>query len=108
MSRFYGKVGYANTGSLVGDEFVPTITERDYSGRYLNLTSASMDDEKVNSEIRLQARISILADAYALGNFQYIKYVEEDGVVWEVTSVELKRPRLILSTGGVYNGPRPE
>lgn len=108
MSRFFGKVGYQNTGTLVGGEWVPNITERDYNGKYLNLTSASSDDERVNPEITLQARISIVADKYALGNFSFIKYViDENGVAWEVTSVEPVRPRLILSTGGVYDGPRP-
>lgn len=109
MSRFYGKVGYANTGELVGGEWENEITERDYYGDVLNESVTEGSADKVNNDIRLSERISVVADAYALGNYAYIKYVikDEGGVAWEVTTVELKRPRLILSLGGVYHGSRP-
>ena len=109
MARFFGKVGYASTGTKVGGEWKPIITERDYKGKILNETRTDGSDTKTNEDVVLSSRISVVADRYALGNYSYIKYVlDENGVAWEVTSVELKRPRLILSTGGVYHGPRPE
>jgi hypothetical protein len=36
-----------------------------------------------------------------------MRYVEWAGVRWDVTDVEVQRPRLILRLGGVYHGPLP-
>jgi hypothetical protein len=108
MARFFGKVGYATRSQTAPGVWSDTITERDYYGEYLNQTVSDSDAEKVNDDTSLSSRISIVADAFALGDFRNIKYVvDESGVFWEVTSRELKRPRLILSTGGVYSGRKP-
>lgn len=108
MARFYGKVGYGVPGELVAGVWSDSIVERDYYGKYLNETVSHEESDKVNADMRFSSRISVVADPFALGHFSDIKYViDEGGVFWEVTSVELKRPRLILSTGGVYHGPKP-
>lgn len=108
MARFFGKVGYAVPGELVNGVWSDSITERAYYGEVLNETRSHDESEKVNDDVRLSQRISIVADAYALGNFSDIKYVEDEaGTLWTVRSIELKRPRLILSTGGVYHGTTP-
>lgn len=108
MARFYGKVGYGVTVETEPDVWSDSITERDYYGNVLNETVSQEDSDKVNNDLRLSSRISIVADPFALGHYSDIKYVVDDGgVYWAVTSVELKRPRLILSTGGVYNGTKP-
>lgn len=109
MARFYGKVGYSLTGTLVDGVWSDDITERAYYGTVLNQTRSHEPSEQVYDDLRLSSRISIVADAFAFENYSDIKYVvDEGGVYWAVTSVEVKRPRLILSTGGVYNGPKPE
>lgn len=108
MARFYGKVGYGLTVETAPDVWSDVITERDYYGDVLNDTVSFEESDKVNDDLRLSSRISIVADPYALGNFSDIKYVlDAGGVYWSVTSVEVQRPRLILSTGGVYNGIKP-
>ena len=102
--RFYGEVGYAPT--IVDDYGVAkkSIIKRNYYGTVEDLTSRWQDDEKLNGDIRVSHRISIIADPYALENFPYIRYVEWMGTRWEVKSVEVKFPRLVLALGGVYNG----
>lgn len=107
MARFYDKVGYALPGSLVNGVWIDTITERAYYGDILEMTSSQSEGEKVNPDVRLQNRISIVADGFALENFTYIKYVSWVGSLWTVQSVRVERPRLILSLGGVYDGPKP-
>jgi hypothetical protein len=107
MARFFDKVGYGTPGELVDGVWSDSITERDYYGEVLNTTRFLQESDKVNDDIRLQQRISIVADAFAVENFARIKYVSWMGTLWEVTSVSLERPRLLLTVGGVYNGPRP-
>lgn len=107
MARFYGKVGYAVPTNPVPGVWSDEITERAYYGDVLNDVRSLSASEKVNDDVRMQTRISIVADKYALGNYLQIKYVEWAGSLWTVTSVDAERPRLVLSLGGVYDGQRP-
>lgn len=104
MARFFGKIGYLTPGTLVDDVWTADVVERDHSGDILRAVRNLNPSDKVNDDISSQNRISIIADAFALENFVYIKYVVWNGVRWTVTSVEVDRPRLILDLGGVYNG----
>lgn len=109
MARFFGKVGYGVTVETDLDVWSDNILERDYYGTVLNDTVSHEESDKVNDDLRLSSRISIVADPYAFEHYSNIKYVvDESGVFWAVTSVQVKRPRLILSTGGVYNGVKPK
>lgn len=107
MTRFFGQVGYGNDTDQGHGVWTTVITERAYRGDVLEIMSSTEDVDKVNDDIRLQQRISILADAFAFENFSRIKYVLWMGTAWTVQSVRVERPRLILSLGGVYDGPRP-
>ena len=61
--------------------------------------------ESVLDDIRIDNKISIVADAYAWDHFFKMKYVQWMGTLWKITSIDVERPRLILTIGGVYNGP---
>lgn len=110
MARFYGEVGYGTpvedpTGSGV---WVDVITEFTYQGDVVrNTRQLETSDGKVNVDIIVSNSISIVADQYAIENFFNIKYVRWSGVLWTVSAVEVRSPRLILSLGSVYNGPTP-
>lgn len=107
MARFYGNVGfcYAVEGEHSVSEDV--AVEHPYYGDVLQFSSRFTSADKVLDDLTLNNRISIIADAFANEHFHQIKYVEYMGARWEVTNVTVERPRLILSFGGVYNGPTP-
>lgn len=107
MARFFDKVGYGLPTELVDGVWSDDITERAYYGDILDAMASNEESDKVIDDIRLQQRISILADAFALENFSRIKYVSWMGSLWTVISVRVERPRLVLALGGIYNGPRP-
>lgn len=107
MARFFGNVGFAPTGTLVDGVWTGNITERPYKGTVLESTRSLEPSDKVEDDIRLQNRIVITADAFALENYSNIKYVLWDGVRWTVNTVTVERPDLILSVGGVYHGDTP-
>lgn len=109
MARFFGEVGYGDAietpeGSGV---WVDVIIEHSYFGDVLRNVRNLNPDDKINEDITVSNSISIVADQYANDNFLNIKYVRWSGVLWTVTSVEVRAPRLILSLGSVYNGPTP-
>lgn len=107
-TRFFGEVGYADSVEDPPDsgKWVPKITEKPYYGDVVRNTRNLEAGEKVNADISVGNSISILADQHATQFFHKIKYVRWEGVTWTVTSVEVRAPRLILSLGEVYNGPK--
>lgn len=107
MARFYGGVGYADSVETASDSGVwdDSISEINYYGDVLRDNKTDVKGENLNDDITVNNSISLVADEYALAHYFKIKYVRWEGVLWTVTNVEVKRPRLILSLGGVYNGP---
>lgn len=106
MNRYSGKIGYAEPAELVNGVWEDDrITERRYYGDILRNARRIQTIDKVLPNISLTNSISVVADAYAYENFFNIRYVEWMNQKWSVTSVEVKRPRLILELGGLYNGP---
>lgn len=113
MAKFYGEVGYGVTEEINDPErpsvWEERITERLYFGDVLPTPNRKLEkSEGVNDDINVSNRISIVADAYALDHFFAIRYVKWMGARWKATNVDVERPRLIISIGGVYNGPTPE
>lgn len=100
-------VGYETEGVLVDDVYTDGVVERSYEGNILNETITFISADKLNDDVDLSQRISIMADPYAFENVRRMRYVTWAGVDWSVASVEIKRPRLILSLGGPYDGEKP-
>lgn len=108
MARFYGEVGYGDTveSPPASGVWRDVITEQQYSGDVIRNTRHLQEGEGVNQNITVANSISIVADQYAIEHFFKIKYVIWMGVYWTVTKVEVQHPRLVLSLGEVYNGPK--
>jgi hypothetical protein len=106
--RFQGAVGYANDEETAPGVWTEEITEKNYYGEVLMLARRLEDSAQVpatlNTDVTAQNRISIVADVYAYENFAKMRYVRWSGSPWTVTFVEVQRPRLILSIGGLWNG----
>lgn len=104
MAKFYGVVGYAKPIEESRGVWTDDITEHAYYGDIQQNIRRLESSESVNDNINVSNRISIVADQFAYDNFHLIKYVQFMGAKWKVSSVEVKRPRLILTVGGLYNG----
>ncbi len=103
MPKFYGKIGFANTVETTPGVWEEMIIERNYYGEVVRNTRKLVASNHLNDNISINNEISIIADPYAKQNFHSMRYVEFLGTTWEITSVEVQYPRLILSLGGVYN-----
>lgn len=108
MAKFYGSVGYADTVEEVPGRWEERIVERKYCGDLTRNTSQVQSAETLNDNIKVANEVSIVADPFACQNFYRMRYIEYMGVRWEISKVEVVYPRLILTFGGVYNGPGPE
>lgn len=105
MAKFYGVIGYAIQVETVPGVWEDQIIERNYRGNVLQNMNRWQSSEQVNDNFTIDNKLSIISDPFAYENFQHIKYIRWMGANWKVTKVEILRPRLILTTGGVYNGP---
>ena len=105
MAKFYGVIGYAETVETNPGVWVEKITERPYYGELVRNTRRLQSADQLNDDINIANEISIVADPYANQHFYAMRYVEFQGAKWKITNVEVQYPRLILTVGGVWNGP---
>ena len=110
MAKYYGIIGFIKTEEVYEDN-VPTGVfrtqeiERYYSGDIIkNYRRWSDSTEKVNDDVSIDNQFSILADSFITENLSYLKYITYFGAKWKITSVDIQYPRLIINTGGVWNG----
>ena len=104
--RFFGKVGfYEDSKEIKPGVWSDSILIRDYYGDMLSNSRNWDQPETLNSNLTIKNRVSILADSYAYDHFGAMRYIELFGQKWSISSVEISRPRLILTLGGLYNGP---
>lgn len=104
MAKYAGLVGYVTQEEKVPGVWSSVETPRMMKGDVIRQSSASQNGDKVNDDITLNHRVSLIGDAYAFGHYYFIKWIIIDGAKWEVTSTEVQRPRIIVSLGGMYNG----
>ena len=105
MAKFRGVVGFAETVEKTPGVHVEDIILKRYSGDLHRNIRRLESSGNINDNINISNEISILGDAYAFHHFHAIRYVEFEGAKWKVSSVDAtKRPRLVLTLGGLYNG----
>ena len=104
MAKFYGPIGYMVDSKESVDVVVEKPIERFYKGDLLKNYRSLESSSELNDDVRISNQISIVADPYAFNHIFAMRYVKWMGAAWEVSSVDVQAPRLILTLGGVYNG----
>lgn len=104
MAKYSGLVGYVTQEEKKPGVWSSVENPKMMKGDIIRQSSSSQNDNKVNSDISLSHRVSLIGDAYAFDNYYNIKWISIDGRKWEVPSIEIQRPRIIVTVGGLYNG----
>lgn len=110
MARFHGVVGFIHTEET-DPENHPSVweevaSERPYYGDVMRNTRRwDQNGNGTNDNLVINNTISIVADSYANQHLGAMRYVEWHGDFWNITNIEVQRPRIILTIGGLYNGP---
>lgn len=103
--RYSGNIGFRETVETVPDVWKEVIVEHGpYFGDVLYDGRSALSGSEVVAPVAINNKISIVADPYALSHFWNIVYVTWYGQKWKV-SVENQYPRLVLTLGGLYDGP---
>lgn len=104
MSKFYGPIGYITQKEVSPGIWDDVVVERTYVGDILQNIRRWEVSESKNDNLTISNRISVIADPFAYENFSTMRYIYWLGTRWKITSIEIERPRLILTLGEVYNG----
>ena len=105
MARTSLTLGFVETVLISPGIHEEVTTERSsYVADILKNEKQYSDGESINKERKLLRRYSIVMDDYAMSHHPQLEYVITDGIKWAVSTIEVQRPRLILTTGGRYNG----
>lgn len=105
--KYYGNIGFAVSEEKMVDGqhtgvWEQHITVRQYYGELSKPVNKWQNGSGENQDASFSSQLSIVSDPFAINNFHSIKYAEYLGVKWKVTSVEIMRPRLLLTLGGEY------
>lgn len=103
MARFSGLVGYVVEEETAPGVWRPVEKARMMKGDIIHQVSRHDKGDEVNDDVVLNHRISLIGDAYAFGNYYNIKWVKMDSIKWKVSSIEIARPRLLVSLGGIWH-----
>lgn len=107
--KFFGKVGFVTTIETEPGIWTSSIEEHDAYGDVIsNVRRWEQSSETVNSSVTTSNQISIVADRFLCEHMGMMRYIRWNGTVWEIRSVNLVRPRAIITLGGVYNGEKIE
>lgn len=103
--KFFGQIGYIYNRETLPGIWDSDPEEHDAYGDVLNNVNRwDSSSDTVNDSVRTTNRISVVADRFLCEHMGAMRYIRWNGTVWSIQSVELVRPRAILSLGGVYNG----
>jgi len=108
MAKFYGAIGFVNTVEKNPGVFVETPVEKNYYGDVTRNARRWESTETINDSVVVNNTISIVADNYAYENIGAMRYVKWSGAAWKISSIDIQRPRLVLTLGGIYNGDTAE
>lgn len=104
MAKFAGLVGYVTQEESTPGVWSQVENPKRMKGDIIRQSSSTQNGDKINSDVSLSHRVSLIGDAHAFDNYFNIKWIEVHGHKWEVDSVEIQRPRIIVSLGGPWNG----
>lgn len=107
MTKYCGNIIFVKVTETVPGVYEEEPFSRRYKGDVEKNWRRWNQGDGINNNLNVNNTLSIVADSFLYENLGMIRAVEWMGSYWDVSSLEIRRPRLILEVGGVYNGPTP-
>lgn len=104
MGKIITKIGFSITSETAPGVWTEQIVERKYSGDILKNIRKWSSSENLNDNLTINNQFSIIADSFIKNNIGSMRYIIFGGTKWSVSNIDIQYPRLILTTGGIYNG----
>lgn len=101
--KWYGDIGFNEDVEVSPRVWKPTVITKQFFGDVLRDSWSEQQGDKINADLHISNRLSVVADQYLQNNFHRIAYVTFGGAKWTVSNVEVNYPRLTLSLGSLYS-----
>lgn len=102
MAKYYGHIGFATQVESEPGIWTDVIERRPYKGDILRSGRRYEASENINDNFTITNSFSIISDAFLYSHIPAMRYIEYLGTKFKITSVEIERPRVNISVGGVY------
>lgn len=100
--KWYGSIGFKEEIEVSPRVWKPQIVEKQFYGDVLRDSWREQQGDKINADLHISNKLSVVADQYLQNNFHKIAYITFGGAKWTVSSVEVNYPRLTLDLGSLY------
>jgi len=104
MARVRIVVGYAQSIETAPGVWTDVPIEYTYYGDVIRNVNRQEKGSGTNDDLNISNQFTLIGDWEHYDNFQTMRYIRWMGALWKITSVEVQRPRLLITVGGVYNG----
>jgi len=104
MPKCSGVIGYALAGETQPGVWTEGITEKVYYGDVVRDSRRIVDQGEINGSININNNISVVSNKFMLDNLAFMRYISFAKSKWEISSVDIKPPRIVITLGGLYNG----
>lgn len=102
MAKYYGHIGFATQVESEPGIWIDAIERRPYKGDILRSGRRYESSDNINDKFTINNSFSIISDAFLYSHIPAMRYIEYLGAKFKITSVDIERPRVTISVGGVY------
>ena len=106
MSKYVGLIGFVHNEEIEPGIYEDIVIEKKYRGDITKNYQKFAVGNTISGEVQITNQFSILGNKFAFDHVSDIRYLEWRGNRWVVDSIDIEYPRLILTVGGLYNGPQ--
>lgn len=103
MAKYCGFIGFAETVEESPGIWTEKITEKKYIGDIVKRSVKNTNNE-INTNFTISNNISIISNSYLDNNLGKMKYITFMGSKWLISDIQVSKPRINISVGGLYNG----
>lgn len=103
MAKYSGVLGFAMMKETSRSIYEEEIVEVECRGDVLSNFRKIKRADKINDDVEISNKISILGNPFINKNLRFIKYMTFMGDKWKVSDIEVLSPRIILTLGEIYN-----
>jgi hypothetical protein len=102
MAKYHGNIGFAVQVETRPGIWEDVIEDRPYKGDVLSNVRRWDPSENINDDFTISNRFSVISDAFLYSHIPAMRYIEYMGTKFKISSVNIDRPRVEISVGGVY------
>ena len=100
--KWYGTIAFKEEVEEEPGVWVPKVIPHQYFGDILQVSWKEQQADKINADLHISNKISIVADQQLQQNFHKIAYLTFGGAKWTVSNVTVQDRRLVLDLGSLY------